>query len=197
MVRPFPRKFHHPISSVSTSRIEESRLEFLVGKLRDRSINKDEKEELTRGFLRLVLGLVREYLGYAPYKRDVLVAEALYGLALAIDQAPDKLVNNRFDKFCTGYIRMSILNALFRDSGRKMKREPLSPDITSDKDSGNWVLETVESVVKSETERKIVNMKLEGYTAREIAEELGVTPTRIGQILSSIEGRFWDEHRDQ
>ncbi len=202
--------FSHPLSKLDLPfKLSDERLAHLVSVLRDRTITQSERDELARGHIRLALDVVGRYLTRAPHKRDSLVAEALFGVAYAISQAPLKLKDSNFTGYCVGCIHRFVVAELLEShegavphstySRRKKAGKSVNgvrfsrlEDEQSIPDPSDLfdMEEALEHCIKNDFERKVIEGRREGKSDEEIGNELGYSKAWIGQIRGAVASRF-------
>lgn len=141
------------------------------------------EQELVERYIKLAVYLAKKFRQmYLPNMRDELLSEAMFGLTKAIkaNKTFESMEHERhyFSKTIAGTI-MNWMNA---------QRHPASliPETVRAPDKGSQF--EVEEVLASleETDRKVVELRMQGMTVREIAEIQGTYHVAIVRQLASI-----------
>lgn len=188
----------HPLKS--TPRIEDERLEVLVQKLRDGTIAKAEKDEIANGHVKLAIGIACCYKG----DPDILIAEALFGVARGIDHAQQSLVDNNLTPYLVRWIhKYCALSSGYRgivgpgvDAVRKhlAAGTPLIlPEIVYDvteiiapEDEADQLLDLILSCASDDRSKAIIQYRIEGKMDVEIAKLLGLSFGCVGKIKRRV-----------
>lgn len=188
----------HPLKS--TPRIEDERLEVLVQRLRDGTITKDERDEIASGHVKLAIGIACCYKG----DPDVLIAEALFGVARGIDHAQQSLVDNNLTPYLVRWIhKYCALSSGYRgivgpgiDAVRKhlAAGSPLVlPEIVYDvteiiapEDEADQLLELILECASDDLAKTVIQHRIEGMTDVEIARLLGLSFGYVAKIKRRV-----------
>ena len=127
--------------------------------------DKEAKDELTEANLRLVVNIAKRHVGKGMYFLD-LIQEGNLGLMKAVDKF-DYSKGFKFSTYATWWIRQAITRAI-ADQARTI-RIPVH------------MVETIHKV--SRTSRQLLQKLGREATTDEIAEELGMTPEKVREIL--------------
>jgi len=205
--------FSHPLRDLDLpARLSDERLEVLVRELRDGTINKSGREELAEGHVRLAMDVVGRYLVRASHKRDVLVAEAMYAIAYAIDRAPTKLRDNNFTAYCVGCVHRFVVHELLEghmgavshSQYSRLKQRGLPTNghsftalqdehVVQDQSKLFDLQEAVTHSMKTDLERAVICKRLEGLSDAEIGDQLDYSDEMIRQIRLRVGRRLKGE----
>lgn len=156
----------------------------------------DHTDELVKGYLPIVRVLANKYAIDSWTKDDFMQAGCL-GLLVALRRAPENDIQpENLTGYVYNYIRGHILKALkmgllIRQSSPIIKIRPLlrTELLPARMDYSGEKLEVEEqlnAICSSETDRKIIQMRVAGFKLREIGVELQVSRSGIGKILRKI-----------
>lgn len=194
----------HPLS-FSNPPISPERLEELTKSVRDNRLTRQEEEELNNGYISLVLSLAQKWSRNTPHLSDIFVADGLNAVFTGIRKAPEKL---RPDKTLTQYlvarIRSAFLNARRKDPmfrvrkvcNKKESLVKLTRHCTSvldqlpSRQDRVELREVISMAPRNVFEQAVLEMKKFGYTNKEIAEQLTVSPSEISNTLGRLEERL-------
>lgn len=189
------------------TKIEETRLNDLVQRLRDGTILMEEKDELVRGHIRLALHIAGRYIYHFPHKRDTMIAEAMFAIAYAIAKSQERLKDNNFTAYCVSCIhrfvsRESDNNMVTKDRFCRARKQgilletpsvlQIKEDMVVDPEPHKLaeMYEVLATCITTALEREIMVLRVQGHNDSEIAELLGKTKARIGQIRADVARRF-------
>lgn len=213
-----------------SDRLTEQEQEVLVEKLRKKEANEQEKEQLIKSHIGLAKYLAKKASYRSPHLYDVFVADALYGLVKAVNDAEEALKDNNI----TPYISRKIYGILSRSlteqqavrtpystikrrekegketkvvfsfslSGVLTKNDTRSDEAPPKKDrhkksilsvthgSMYELRDLIKHSIRKEFEQQVVDLRIQGYTDKEIAEILDCNRTTITKARKVIEARF-------
>jgi len=197
------------------SPLPEQELIYQIKKLREGDIH--ARDIIIMGHMRLGVTIAARYASYFPDSREDILAEMYCGILDAIGKV-DRLKDNGISGWIVSHIHGHIANFLREN---KLIHIPRSSDVKhyfhsyfsmeygkEDEDNTAYVYSGPISILPftvdddklvvtdflnhlSKREAKIVQMKMEGYTDREIASKIGLTASRIGQILKEV-AMIWE-----
>ena len=165
-----------------------------------------DREKLAEDNMNLVYYVIRKY--YPTFiANEEVVQSGMYGLAKACKTFdPDKGI--KFSTYAVKGIRTYVLDAIDKEIKRTNQEISLDAELNNafniqsilvgEDDVMDVSLLDAETFVGTLNEREkiIVNLQKDGYTQREIAEILGVTYQRIGQIHRRIKLK-WREFNER
>jgi len=204
-----PCSIHYPFGKVPSPKITDERLAELVVRLK--AGDKSVIDEIVSGHLKLVVYIAGCYGALAPKKSRDLVGEA----SLAMVQACHDIHKMKTDCF-----RQFVYYRIHEACGRYMHRDKLIPlstharYVTGQKDkmilpnrevAGKAISplrkmildEEIQLAVLTEEERKIFDLKCQGYTFREIQELTGINYVTASRIFEVIKNRFLRGEQDE
>ena len=190
--------------------LPETRLDELTTKIKQGTISKEEKEELTSGFIKLASHIARS-LGGSNYTRvEDYFSCGLFGIAYAIHHAKERLVDQNIAAWIIYQIKDHIKR--FRQADHpvpvppstytKAKREgrtlPVAPAVhalgTAEPCSilGNVfeLRDIIELCAKDNDDRTIIRLRSHGYKDDEISEMTGIPRSTVNSRRNAIEVRF-------
>lgn len=192
-----PRSTYYPFGK-PPPRISEERLKELEVKLK--AGDKSVIDEIVKGYLRLAVYIAGCYASLEPKKSKDLVGEASLALVKACHET-EKMKTDCFGKFVSYRIHDACGRFILRDRliplsdharykiGQKDKQIVPNKEVACKMMSplNKMILdETIESVLQTEQDKKIFDLKCQGYTFREIQELTDinhVTASRIFNVL--------------
>lgn len=146
-------------------------------------------ERMVLGHTRLAARIVNSlaYQWRMLYYRDELDLVAYTAIVIAVNRVQEGRM--RHDDF-TSYIACYIHGYVKKAIKKARKLFPLEYDKSQCDANLFDTLDTIHSVCKNETERKIVDLRRKGYTDKEVSEVVGLTKGRITQIRHELRTRF-------
>lgn len=199
----------HPLGEMDLpEQLPQARLDELVGRVRSGVATEGEISELAMGHIRLAMSIAARHAARAIHLQDVLVGDALFGLALALKRAPEKLYDDNITGFIVQYIRKYCLMAVTQDRmmaipystlrrRRKEGKETIFPRSQSahklvSKGSGSLLdlKDMIESCIKNDFEQTVIELRKLGYRDNEIAEKLGCSRSPVTKARKSVKKRY-------
>lgn len=177
-----------PFKSIigNTLKPEEAANEYR--KLRNGDIESYEK--LLFGHLRLGLSIVAHYATKYPNKVDDLVSEML----VALTNGCNRMANGSLDNHLSspnvgGYLNQTVTGRI-KKFLQKERLVPLTdPRRTSDaveEDFSDELMEIVNKAIQDEDERRVITLRLKGFSDPQIAEQMEYSRGRIQQIRQNV-----------
>lgn len=192
----------------------EERVQELLPKLR--TGDKLVFAELARGYIKLTLAIVSEYR-FERHETDDVVSCGLLGLANGLRRVTEGALQgeNHLTNFVCNWIRSDI-QAYFGKKVKDKKKHSLDiiekilkisfNDVRKISEEQRFlekflpvcfnsfglleINEILEKVVKTDLEKNIIKLRMEGYYDIEIAEKLGYSAVYILQVGRKIQKRF-------
>lgn len=198
-----PRSIHFYRKDIP-SEIEPNRLLELVPQLKigDLSV----AEEVINGHLRLAIWIAGLYANFGARKSNDLVGEAFLALVESCHKAQEKLKDNDFTRFAAYRMHCACGKFIMND---RLVRMPISTryanglkdrKIVTDRELPNKFTlsplnqmifdESLAEAVKSDEERKVFNLRMQGYTHEEISKLTGFSRSEVTKALLRIKKRF-------
>ena len=140
--------------------------------------------------------------------KDIFIAEAMYGLAIALSRAPVKLRDDDLTPYIVTYMRKYIFNALTEDRTvpvpyttiKNRQRRGLVtaiPKVVSnekmipDREVNLYDLkDEISSCIKDRFERSVVELRELGFTDEEVAEHLQCSRPKVTLARQAVYSRF-------
>lgn len=197
-----PISIRYPFGKNAPPSITDERLKELLIKLKDG--DKSVINEIVDGHMKLAVFVAGCYAALEPKKSKDLVSEAVLALVQACHNV-HKMNNDNFGRFvtfkiheaCGRYIsqdRLIPLTIYARyEAGQTDKKIVPNKEVTSKVMSplNKMILdEEIQLVLRTDQERKIFDLKCQGYTFREIGKLLGIGYKTANDIFNVIEKRF-------
>ena len=197
-----PSSIRYPFGKTPPPPITEERLAELVAKLK--AGDKSVIDEIVSGHLRLAVYIAACYASLEPKKSKDLVGEASLALVKACHEV-EKMQTDSFGKFVSYRIHDACGRFVIRDrlvplsdharykAGQKDKQYLPNKEVSDRQMSplNKMILdEKIQLAVKTEEEKKIFDLKCQGYTFREIQEITGIDRTTANRIFEVISNRF-------
>ena len=177
--------------------LDEEVLENLIIKLRLGQATKQDKECIYNSHAKLAIAIAKDYKYKVPQKiREDIYGEALYALSKAIDEAPKKLINNNFTKFCKYRILTLIRNFIRKELKQGIIKSTDFNDYTEELAKFDFgqntydLKEELNKIILLNKHKIIIKYLLEGYTKKEIAKVLLVSEPRINQFCNEIKDKI-------
>jgi RNA polymerase sigma factor (sigma-70 family) len=181
----------------------------LVQKLRDQLITFQEKEELFHELTPLAVKIAKNLAtGYLLRKRDDIIAEAMFLLFKFINQAATSLVDNNIEMYLSLSIRNSLLRYIKEDSlvrvaeatqrrtGTKFARVDLSEIAELSARGESNFNEEIEDLTTNPLEQKILQLRLQSFTFKEIGQKLKLSPSKIHMLCTKL-GEIYEKRNGQ
>lgn len=171
-------------------------------------------EPMVRHFIRLAVSVASRYAKRNKNTHD-LVSEAITGLMQAMQEITQgKLLDDNVAAFVTARMHANISRYIKHDAlvrvpystilqARKSEKERLGlrqqplifdnlyrPGRIKKTEAAQSVRESIEAAVKSDLERKVVQLRVQSYVDKEIAEMLELSTTKVHAIRERIRKRF-------
>lgn len=179
-----------------------------VLKLKTRTLTRRELDDLSEKFFPLARNIARRF---APRGReDDYISAGYHGIAHALTHAAEKMHNDDLEawvKSCIySYIRRhrvtdhivcipdtSLRRARKRDDGvETLKCHPLAEQVPAPHKTARYqeLLEHLDKAAVEPLDRKIIELRIEGYTDTEIGEMVGKSKSDIHRRRMRLENRF-------
>lgn len=160
--------------------------------------------------IRIGMGLVGSFLVRSPGKSDVFVSEMMWGLVRGCQRLREGAIDHHSDPNITGYLVKTVTGCLRKVACRdrllgvheKTYRKgkhgivvPLHGHDFEHKKGETAAKELLESILYScgsESERRIVQLRVAEHTDEEIGEILGLTKARVQQIRAELRKRVME-----
>ena len=197
-----PCSIRYPFGKSPSPRITEERLNELV--IRLKAGDKSVIEEIVAGHLKLVVYIAGCYGALEPKKSKDLVSEAALALVQACHDIHKmntdcfgKFVSYKMHEACGRFIHRDRLIPLSTHAryviGQEDKKILPNREVAGKEMSPlrKMILEEeIQLAVLTEEERKIFDLKCQGYTFREIQELTGIHYVTASRIFDVIKNRF-------
>lgn len=155
---------------------------------------KGEINSLITGYVPLALKLARTFSRRWPNRYHELAAEAMYYLTVAMHSAMQNLKHENL----AGYLSTAIWSRLIRYVQSEQ------PSTLEDDESVNQhelrrherrgvsfdLREIIDLLPSDENEHQFIELRSQGYTEREVARELGVSPPTVTRIKQRLYRKF-------
>jgi DNA-directed RNA polymerase specialized sigma subunit len=182
-------------------RISESRLAELVKGLRDGDLS--THGEIIEGHIKLAITIAGRYIRICPRKSEELVSESMFGLMYAVKKAQEKMIDDNVTSWiascCHRFAqRFLISDNVIRVPPTSAKRcgiivivTRLTVDVTT-ASTGPLCdfMDMIESCAKTDFDRKILDLRIQGYNDKEIGESLGVSQQHVSKMRDKMRSRF-------
>lgn len=191
----------------------------LVAQLK--SGNADAVEQIILGHVQLAQRLAINWSKRVKASWDVMEAEALYLLTVAVSKAKESLIDNNISEYINVYINRGLLNFCYKTrlinasheklGGLRIKRSPLliqfsegwlDPEFEDDllvdsREKGNRhvteMMQILEDCIITSEEKELVRLRLIGHSNDEVSELMNLSYHQVGRIRRGIEQRFFKE----
>jgi len=187
------------------SRLPEEELEVIVQAYRDGKI--EHRDSIIACHLRLAATIANRITKEQAYRGDDAEGEAFLYLIIAVEEARTALQDNNITPYIIKAIRRGIRDFILTDkivhTSATTARRGVEFKEVEDSDAAiisieakqeKPTLEFEEAItlaVHNEDERRIIDLKREGFTGDKIGEILGITEGRVSQLASPIKERFF------
>jgi FixJ family two-component response regulator len=159
--------------------------------------------ELLRGLLRFGSSIVAEFAIKAPSQVPELFSEMADELWCAIEAMRQGAIDHHDPPNVMGYVAVRLRGRLkkfvyreirhrirYRDQGKKKHREKIPK---SSRDSLYELEEILNACLKTERERQVIGLRLQGLDDVQIGKELGCSKQSVHEIRSRIKNRFTEQ----
>jgi RNA polymerase sigma factor (sigma-70 family) len=152
--------------------------------------DEDARQQMITGHMPLVIHIVDKFIGTHPsieYLRDDLMSEGF----LALTESVTKLVVKDIDEptaYLYSIVRRAVAGAACTvgDRPRATERDIFGPNSSNEID----LLDELDAVCLTDTDRKLVELRRAGYSFHEIAEEIGKSHLSVWRDFDAIRTRF-------
>lgn len=170
----------------------------------------EARNAIIRAHYAIICNIARKCAGSSPYSDDIC-SEALLQLTKAVELAKTNLTHDNL----TGYIIKSVCGGL-KTARFRLERGLLKPPSTysSQKARGQNTtvllppepskfhglarrenpslefLEILDSIAHTDRERKIIDLRKQGYSYEEIADIIDLSPSMVGLLMAKLTERF-------
>ncbi len=206
----------NPFNVQLPGKIPDEELSVMVEWLRYGVLSPIDIEELYMSHVRLGIRIASEYGIRAPHLAPDLVSVSMLGIAEAIHNAPDRLIDNCITPYIQTTIRGKILDyigdqhivpsrtyryKIAKNNGYVAPRyETLvegQEKIARNQFEVAELMEEIERCVVSDTnlkrreyKRAVISLKAAGFKYREISEILEVSETYVRQLIQSVKEMY-------
>lgn len=196
---------------------EEGEKQRLLSKIKECN-DGPSKERLILGFIRLAFDVAARYASKFSKRSEALLSGSLYGLVWAVNKIQQKLVDDNVERWITVCCHRFVYQALIEESrfrvGSRACRKPIeiiplskgcSPrasrifdySYTGERLTAHMsrlsileIRELMDLVTKDETDKRILDLRLEGHKNVEIAGKLGITEKQVCIRRSRMKKRY-------
>lgn len=187
---------------------DEEELLNAVRLLRAGNADKKLRDYIIMSHLRVAMSIVNQ-ASQRAFKgaEDDLIGEAMLLLSRRLNEAPEKLFDDNITPYLLDSFMHNLLDAVGYNRAVRIPRSTVREQLRS---GGNidlpnsQSLETIpelevpalefqddfKRLVRNPKEKDMIDLLIEGYTAVEVAEKLGLSPTRISQMRRALESRW-------
>jgi FixJ family two-component response regulator len=194
VVQPFVDKLPQPMP--------EEQIRSLYLSVRSSNGESDSAAELLRGLLRFGSSIVADFAVKAPSQIPELFSEMADELWCAIEAMRQGAIDHHDPPNVMGYVAMRVRGRLkkfvyreirhrirYRDQGDK-RREKIPK---SSKDTLYELEEILNACLRTERERQVIGLRLQGLDDVQIGKELGCSKQSVHEIRSRIKNRFTEQ----
>lgn len=186
-------------------KIEDERKLELLGLIRVG--NKKAKDELILSHIRLVVSIVDRYISNfnCRYLADELEDAAIEGLIVAISRVEQGCLKH---DNVTGYI-VIIVHRYVSDCLRKSSLIPAprghifrqgipihEGSVSCNPGEMSEIRDLIDCSIRSKKERRVVDLKIKGFTDKEVGEIMDIPQTAVFRIRQTLKTRFERLNRD-
>jgi DNA-directed RNA polymerase specialized sigma24 family protein len=168
--------------------LTDPEIDVLVVALRKTPDDSKIKDQLILAFVNMASAMAFRYSKLTGMNSDDLQGEAILGVIAAVNRfhavEHDNIggyINKYIKRYCTRFIKKNALG------------QPLAEDQLYSKESiiGDIIVnEIIEKISNSLIERRVINMRCEGYSDTEIGKELGVKRQYVWTIRRNLFNRY-------
>jgi len=170
--------------------LNDTEIQELLPKLRIG--DKETKERIISGYMRLAASIANRY-NY--YDKEIMFSAAWFGVCVAIDKVTKELPkHDNLTGFVIPYIHKFCREEL---SKTKTKIMPLIDTIDKNVDFTE-LYDLIDFLIEDEIERKIIDLKIKGFTYLEISNILDLSVSYVFRTFKTIQKRFstWRKNND-
>jgi len=174
------RKLPRPISP---EEVEEITIRIRSGETRE-----DDLDRIILGHLRLSISIAAKYAKCLKEDHHILVAGAFYGVVWAVNKAKEKLIDNNM----TGWIVSNVNRFVYEEykKNRPKKAPSKRKSYTYDQSPEFEIQEIIDKICKSDTDKEIMTLRMQGFKDKEIASKLKRSKIWIAVSRKKIKQRF-------
>lgn len=149
-----------------------------------------ENENIEEKYKAIIIKIAKQFSNNIDFQND-LIQEGYVGLLMA-KKNYDPNVGVKFLTYAYPYIKSHILR--YYNLNKKNECETLSEnEIKTDYELDNICFDNIESILEdcSDDSKKIINAMVDGYSIREIAENMGYPKSKVSYILSKEKDKLY------
>lgn len=211
---------HHPLAHLTNlNKLPDDEKDSLTERLK--SGDTEAAEPIIRGHIKLAINIASQYANVDRTKADDLVSTAMHALVEGCIRVADgALTDNgitgylmgRVHYHCSNFIRNDrMLGPHFDTMARRLRagkpagdviRQTISDEIAKPRLKSDQSLNMTEiedilnKAILTRRERRIIELKQEGFNVREIAARLAISKTVVSSDLCAVKRRFEELEKD-
>ena len=180
--------------------------------------DKAAKEAIILGFMKISQQIAAAWARRTRRNVEILEAEAMYLLTLAVTNAQTRLKDNNIGPYINTYVSRNLLKFLYKNrmiplSKEKMEKFKIANcplfcwlnDLDQEKNDllidfkqlheqeMAELLQTIEFCIQTNEERIVFSLRISGHSNEEIAGIMGISYQTVGRIRRELEKRFRKE----
>jgi hypothetical protein len=192
------------------SQLEEAELQRLTAKLRAGEATAKDVEQLAFGHIRLAFYYASQYAAKQNNMADVFESDALFGLAMALTRAPEKLTHDDLTRYIVTWMRKYLFKTLTEDrvvripytTLKDREKKGLSTHIpkvvkvngipSKNANSLYELKDVIQSCIRDAFEQEVIALRELGFTDAEIAAKLQCSRSSVTTAKGDVYKRFLD-----